>query len=213
MFFITFRGIIKTIANERMKAMPNKRDSLIEELILQISTGDMSALGELYELIKTDVFAYALSKAFSVQDAEDITHDTFVQIYKYSKRYIQKGKPLAWIFTIELNLVRRQYNLSKRVIALDEEIKTKSSENDFSTQIVDNQFLCQIMRTLSKEEQEIITLHVVSGLKHREIAKLIQKPLSTVLSKYNRAIKKLQSNAKEEKNERKRYEKENQAGI
>ena len=120
---------------------------------------------------------------------------------------------MAWIFTIELNLVRRQYNLSKRVIALDEEIKTKSSENDFSTQIVDNQFLCQIMRTLSKEEQEIITLHVVSGLKHREIAKLIQKPLSTVLSKYNRAIKKLQFNAKEEKNERAGNEEKNKRSI
>lgn len=178
--------------------MPNKKDSLIEEFILQMSTGDMSAMGKLYELIKTDVFAYALSKCSSLQDAEDITHDTFVKIYKYSTRYKPMGKPLAWIFTIEHNLIRRQYNLNSRMIALDEEIGTKSSNNDFSSQIVDNQFLREIMRILTKEEQEIITLHVVSGLKHREIAKLINKPLSTVLSKYNRAIKKLQSIVKED---------------
>ena len=143
LFFFTFRGIIKTIANERMKAMPNKRDSLIEELILQISTGDMSAMGQLYELIKTDVFAYALSKSFSLQDAEDVTHDTFVQIYKYSTRYRPLGKPLAWIFTIERNLVNRQYNLKNRTISLDEQIENKSNENDFCAQIVDNHFLQQ----------------------------------------------------------------------
>ena len=178
--------------------MLNKKDSLIEELIMQMSTGDMSAMGKLYELIKTDVFAYALSKCSSVQDAEDVVHDTFVQIYKYSTRYKPMGKPLAWIFTIEHNLIRRQYNLSNMLIALDEEIDTKSIATDFSSQIVDNQFLLEIMRILTKEEQEIIALHVVSGLKHREIAKLISKPLSTVLSKYNRAIKKLQSCVKEE---------------
>ena len=33
------------------------------------------------------------------------------------------------------------------------------------------------------------------GLKHNEIAKILDKPLSTVLSRYNRAIKKLQKYA------------------
>lgn len=36
-----------------------------------------------------------------------------------------------------------------------------------------------------------MVLHAVSGLKHIEIAKLLQLPLSTVLSKYSRSIKKL----------------------
>jgi RNA polymerase sigma-70 factor (ECF subfamily) len=35
-------------------------------------------------------------------------------------------------------------------------------------------------------------LHAVSGLKHREIAEIYNMPLATVLSKYNRSIKKLQ---------------------
>ena len=34
-------------------------------------------------------------------------------------------------------------------------------------------------------------LHAVSGLKHREVGELLGLPLSTVLSKYNRGIKKL----------------------
>ena len=34
-------------------------------------------------------------------------------------------------------------------------------------------------------------LHAVTGLKHREIAELLELPLSTVLSKYSRALLKL----------------------
>ena len=36
-------------------------------------------------------------------------------------------------------------------------------------------------------------LHAVTGLKHREIAVLLELPLPTVLSKYHRALKKMRS--------------------
>ena len=47
------------------------------------------------------------------------------------------------------------------------------------------------IRDRDEEERQIILLHAVSGLKHREIAELLEKPLSTVLSKYNRGLKKM----------------------
>ena len=45
---------------------------------------------------------------------------------------------------------------------------------------------------LTAAERQIVTLHAVSGFLHRECASMLRLPLSTVLSKYNRAIKKLQ---------------------
>ena len=48
-----------------------------------------------------------------------------------------------------------------------------------------------IFENITDEERSIIVLHVVTGFKHREIAKMLDLSLSTVLSKYNRAIKKL----------------------
>ena len=47
------------------------------------------------------------------------------------------------------------------------------------------------MEELSDEERQIVTLHAVSGFKHREIAELMELPLPTVLSKYSRALKRL----------------------
>jgi RNA polymerase sigma-70 factor (ECF subfamily) len=177
------------------------RAEQIEEQIAGIANGNMDALSRLYELIKTDIYAYAISKLANKHDAEDITHDTFVLIYKHAKQYRAEGKPLAWIFTIELNLIRKLCNANKPSASLDEAIGEKSNESDFTNQVVNSQFLREVLSKLDKEERVIISLHVVSGLKHREIAKLLDKPLSTVLSKYNRAIKKLQAEVKEVEHE------------
>ncbi len=177
------------------------RAEQIEEQIAGIANGNMDALSRLYELIKTDIYAYAISKLANKHDAEDITHDTFVLIYKHAKQYRAEGKPLAWIFTIELNLIRKLCNANKPSASLDEAIGEKSNESDFTNQVVNSQFLREVLSKLDKEEREIISLHIVSGLKHREIAKLLDKPLSTVLSKYNRAIKKLQAEVKEVEHE------------
>ena len=55
----------------------------------------------------------------------------------------------------------------------------------------DRTVLTAALSTLSDEERQIIMLHVTAGLKHREIAQLLELPLSTVLSKYRRALSKL----------------------
>ena len=44
---------------------------------------------------------------------------------------------------------------------------------------------------LNEQERQILMLHAVTGLKHREIAEIMGIPLATVLSKYARSLKKL----------------------
>ncbi len=46
---------------------------------------------------------------------------------------------------------------------------------------------------LSDDERQIVMLYAVAGLKHREIADLMEMALPTVLSKYHRTLKKLRS--------------------
>lgn len=51
--------------------------------------------------------------------------------------------------------------------------------------------MTQCMTRLTDEERQIVVLHAVAGFKHREIAQIMDLLLPTVLSKYNRALKKL----------------------
>ena len=58
---------------------------------------------------------------------------------------------------------------------------------------IDRIVLTECMSRLSDQERQIVVLHVVSGFKHREIASMLELNLSTVLSKYHRAIRKLKT--------------------
>ena len=172
------------------------RNERIEALLARMGEGDTDAVGALYDLIRTDVYAYALSKLCNRYDADDVTQDVFVRIFRYAKRYEPRGKPMAWIITIERNLICRRCEREARQVNW-EAVSREEYVGDAVELVVNNEFLKLLLRALSEEEREIVLLHVVSGLKHREIAGLLGKPLSTVLSKYNRAIRKLKAVGKE----------------
>ena len=50
-----------------------------------------------------------------------------------------------------------------------------------------------ILEKLSEEERQIVLFHLVAELKHKEIAELLELKLSTTLSKYHRALKKIRN--------------------
>ena len=179
------------------KENKNRKRS-IEESILLLKEGKIEALETLYSLISKDVYAYALSKVNNKFDADDIMQDTFVRIYENAKLYEPQGNPMAWVITVEKNIINRFFQLRNRNDSIEDE-NIVANETSISERIVNNTFLNNLLKNLNEFEREVISLHVVSGLKFREIAKLLNKPLSTILSKYNRAIKKLQNLIKEDK--------------
>lgn len=169
----------------------SNRNKVIENCIIRLADGDTSALDELYSTIKGDLYAYALSKSISKLDAEDIMQDTFMLIFKNARLYTPSGRPMAWIITIESNLINRHFQLKKRTINLDSDVLDSKASVDTLGLVIENRMVRELLDTLEEDERKIIVLHIVSNMKFREIAKVLNQPLSTVLSRYNRAIKKL----------------------
>ena len=97
---------------------------------------------------------------------------------------------MAWILTITKNLSLMKLRNNKHHVNIDEIIETiPSKSNDNTTDI--KILLTASFKHISDEERQILILHALSGYKHREISKLLDIPLSTVLSKYNRTIRKI----------------------
>ena len=123
--------------------------------------------------------------------------ETFLKIRSAAHLYVPMGKPLAWIFTIARNICLAKYRMKKRFTGVSvDEVKEPL---DFS-QIEDREdriVLETAFEVLTEEECRIIILHAVSGMKHREIGELLRLPVSTVLSKYNRGLKKLRRELEE----------------
>ena len=69
---------------------------------------------------------------------------------------------------------------------------------DDDVSAVDRELLNQCLNQLDDKKRQIVMLHSLTGYKFKEIAQLLKLPLSTVLSKHNRAIKKLQQIVRQE---------------
>lgn len=170
---------------------------IFDNYIYEIAGGNKNALAELYEKTQSLVYGFALSICKNPYNAEDILQDVYVQIWNAAGQYNSEGKPLAWIFTITKNMALhclRQQN--KTIPVIDEELQSYFKEHE-ELKVDDKIMLEGLLEKLCDDERQIIILHALWGLKHREIANLLQKSLPTVLSKYNRAIKKLGKYIKE----------------
>ena len=162
-----------------------------ESVFFRISSGDRDAFRELYEKCAGAVYAYALAVLHDRDDAEDVMQDTFVKIRGASGRYKPMGKPLAWIFTIARNLCMMRFRTNSKVTYVpDTEMFEEGIFSDI-TDAEDRMVMETAFRVLTDDERQVIILHAVTGMKHRETAKILDMPLATVLSKYSRGMKKL----------------------
>lgn len=169
------------------KTDANKLDLYIE----RIANYDKDALAGLYHMTSASVYSFALSLLKNIQDAEDVLHDTYLQVYKTAASYKSMNKPLAWILTIARNLSLMKLRNRKKIVDSKPQDWNSAFEAIPSVTAEDRLVLVSCMDKLTDEERQIIMLHTVSGYKHREVAGFLKIPLSTALSKYHRAIKKL----------------------
>ena len=182
---------------------PEQNNDTDENLILRMAAGEREALSELYSRTDSAVYGFALSILKDRYAAEDVMQETYIKIMDSADTYVPMGKPMAWILTIVKNLSLMRLRSSKNELSapLDESFDL-TDDRDFSKEFDDKLLLQTVVKILDSEERQIVTLFAVSGMKHREIASLMGLPLSTVLSKYRRTIKKIKKHMEEERNEK-----------
>lgn len=172
-----------------------------EELLKQVSVGDEEAFWQLYKNTDRIMYSFILSILKNAQDAEEVMQETYLKVWTSAASYRAQGKPLAWMFTIARNLCYMKFRDQKHIadIGLDELNGEEAGVVCLPLeQMTDAIVLQAALGILKEEERQIVLLHASAGMRHREIAAGLQMPLSTVLSKYNRAMKKLQQYLREE---------------
>ena len=98
---------------------------------------------------------------------------------------------MAWIMTIAKNLARMRLREVKKNYELPDEDWAGYFASNPAVSSDERLLLQTALNILSDEQKQIVMLHAVAGIKHREIAKLLDMPIATVLSKYSRAVNKL----------------------
>lgn len=168
-----------------------------EALFPLIGNGDMTAFETLYRQSESAVYSFVLSILRSPDATCDIVQDTYIKVRAAAHLYKPQGKPLAWIFTIARNLC---YNSRRQKTALSFDAFDWANDAAFSY-VEDNEdrlVLTEALKILNEAEREVILLHLVSGLSHKEVASGLGQPISTVLSRYSRALAKLKKHLREQ---------------
>lgn len=83
--------------------MPNRSDP-DAALMLRVQRGDRSAFTELVRKYQQPIFNFILRTVRDETEAEDLTQNTFVQVWKSAARYRVSARFSTWLFTIARNL-------------------------------------------------------------------------------------------------------------
>jgi RNA polymerase sigma-70 factor (ECF subfamily) len=166
------------------------------ELLRKCRVGDQAAWGELVARHTRRVFGLAYRFVGRVDEAEDLTQETFVKVYQNLDRYRESdGAFPTWLMTVARNqaidLYRRRKEERLRRTEEPDGMDSLSSPDEGPLRRLERQERVQLvrrgLRTLPEDLREPLILCDLQGLPYDEIASSLQLPLGTVKSRINRA--------------------------
>ena len=166
-------------------------------LVARVQSGDIDALGVLYQRHRTQVYRTALAITHDEGMAEDILQETFVRVYKYADSFDQTQPFEPWLYRMTVNLTYSWINRAKRWVhffqgALEQ---LKMPERRNPDNILESQeqrtTLQQAIESLPVSQRTVIVLYYLEELSVSEVAYALNIAEGTVKSRLYHARKKL----------------------
>lgn len=162
----------------------------LDSKMLQLQRGDEQAFEDIYNETKRGLFAFILSICRNYHTAEDMMQTAYIRLRTTIASYKTGANAYAWLYTIAKNATLNELNRQKRVTTVD----MQSGDERLGSYSIDEEgspVTAVMNKVLNDTERQIVTLHVMAGFKHREIAEILSKPLGTVIWTYNNALSKM----------------------
>ncbi len=155
-------------------------------------TGDATAFAALFRQYEGLVFKNAYFITGSRLEAEEITQDVFVSVWKARQSFNpNKGKLTTWLHRITVNKCLERQRKKKPVVIPIESIELADGEG--SEEVVMNreerERVLSAMNLLDSQHRAVLVLRYYSGLSYEEISRTMGIPLGTVKSRIYVAIR------------------------
>jgi len=175
-------------------------DEIIVERAL---TGDAEAFGELVRRWERRIFALTYGMLGREEDARDATQETFLAAFRSLRNFRGEAKVSSWLHRIAVNqCISRQRRAKVRgESALEDEQQTNAGS--FATPLSyspahvaegrqETAAVRRAINSLPVELRQVVVMKEFEELTFREIADVLDLPLSTVKSRLYTALKQLQ---------------------
>lgn len=163
-----------------------------QELIDKCRVNDRVAQYRIYQLYSKAMFNTALRILDSREEAEDILQDAFVSAFKNLHRYREDAPFGAWLKRIVVNksISRTKQRRETQLLTESESEYYFEWKEDDGPEF-DMQMVRKAIAALPTGFRTVLTMYLIEGYDHKEIAEVLDISESTSKSQYNRAKKKL----------------------
>ena len=174
-----------------------------EQIVQRALSGDAEAFGEIVQRWERKVFALAYGMLGREEDARDATQETFLAAFRNLRGFRGDARVSSWLHRIAVNqCITRQRRSKVRNEAAIEDEEERHAANfsaplDLSpARVVEGREGIQAVRravnNLPLELRQVIVMKEFEELTFREIATILDLPLSTVKSRLYTAMRQLQ---------------------
>ena len=155
----------------------------LHEIFEKLRQGDKDRLNELYKKYNKLIYGIAFSILKNKEDSEDLVQIVFLKIFKIDKSKLPKKNESSWLYSLTKNETLNYLKKKTKDLNIDE-IYNIAEEDKELNKIIDNDEYNKIISKLNEQEQEIVSLKILSKLSFKEISLLLNLPMGTVQWKY-----------------------------
>ena len=156
--------------------------------------GDLPPFEELFKLHHGRVYAVCLRMTRNTAEAEDITQEVFVQVFRKLNTFRGESAFTTWLHRMTVNFVLMHFRRNqsrKEQLTEDGELPEHSIKARTSFPILDRLALDEAIVKLAPGYRAVFILHDIEGLEHVEIANILGCAVGTSKSQLHKARMKL----------------------
>lgn len=169
-----------------------------QDIVARAVRGESSAFGLLYDHYQPKIYRFVFVKTSRREEAEDLTHQVFLQAWQHIDGYEEQGFPFSsWLYRIARNAVIDYYRTKKEAVSLEEvdpeffaHIEKGFTQAEINLEL---RRVVHALRELKAEHQDVIVMRFIEELSLKEVAHTLGKSEGAVKLIQHRALRELKS--------------------
>jgi RNA polymerase sigma-70 factor, ECF subfamily len=182
--------------------------TLLPQWIKRAKRGDLESYQKIYDAFARKVLNFIYRMVNSVEEAEDLTQETFVAVYQKLGSLKDDHKFEPWLFRIARNFVYQRYRsrspASVPIDALDEDGQPvtqltdsrKNPDEAFEAKELED-VVQSVINSLPEKYREVFVLSAIRRLSYQKIAEITARSLPSIKTDIHRARLEVRKRVKE----------------
>lgn len=147
-----------------------------------------------FDILYNKYFRFMFGVAYSVlnkeSDCYDVIQNVMLRLYTMEERLFPGDHETAWLHTVVKNEALMYLRKEKQTVPLDEVQELPEQDLEIED-FVDMDAFDSMTASLNNKQKQIVSMKVLGGMTHKEIAGVLSIPIGTVQWIYNMSVKKL----------------------